>query len=125
VGKSTILNRLCPVARAQTAALSRKIERGRHTTRHAEIFALGGETYICDTPGFTALYLGAMDKEELKGCYPEFSPYAEMCRFRECAHLAEPDCGVKEALERGDISQVRYQNYVRLYEELKDKRRLT
>jgi ribosome biogenesis GTPase len=64
-----------------------------------------------------------MDKEELKRCYAEFAPYAEACRFRECAHLAEPDCGVKLALERGDISQVRYRNYVRLYEELKFKRR--
>jgi ribosome biogenesis GTPase len=123
VGKSSILNRLCPEARAQTATLSRKIERGRHTTRHAEIFALGGHTYICDTPGFTALYLGEMDKEELKRCYPEFAPYAETCRFRECAHLTEPDCGVKEALERGEISSVRYGNYARLYEELKEQRR--
>jgi ribosome biogenesis GTPase len=122
VGKSSILNRLCPEAGAQTATLSRKIGRGRHTTRHAEIFALGEGTYVCDTPGFTALYLGEMDKEELKDCYPEFAPFAEECRFRECAHLAEPDCGVKEALERGAVSRVRYGNYVRLYEELKQRR---
>ncbi|MCL2717588.1 MAG: ribosome small subunit-dependent GTPase A [Lachnospiraceae bacterium] len=119
VGKSTILNYLYPDAKMATATLSKKIERGRHTTRHSEIFALGGNTYICDTPGFTSLYLSKMDKEELKNCYPEFSNHAALCKFRECAHLSEPDCGVKVALEAGLISQVRYRNYVKLYDELK------
>jgi ribosome biogenesis GTPase len=121
VGKSTILNYLYPPAQATTDTLSRKIARGRHTTRHAEIYALGDNTYICDTPGFTSLYLTQMNKEELKDCYPEFAPYASTCRFRECLHISEPDCGVKEALAKGAISHLRYNNYLRLYEELKMK----
>jgi ribosome biogenesis GTPase len=119
VGKSTILNYLYPEAEAKTAAISRKIERGRHTTRHSEIFALGENTYICDTPGFTSLYLGQMDKEELKDCYPEFSRYADSCKFRECAHVSEPSCGVKVAVEEGLVSKIRYHNYLKLYDELK------
>ncbi|MCL2254956.1 MAG: ribosome small subunit-dependent GTPase A [Lachnospiraceae bacterium] len=123
VGKSTILNLLCPGAGMATAEISKKIARGRHTTRHSEIFALGESTYICDTPGFTSLYLAQMDKEELKDCYREFSDYADLCKFRECAHLSEPDCKVKEALEKGKISRIRYQNYVKLYEELRSLKR--
>jgi ribosome biogenesis GTPase len=119
VGKSTILNHLYPPAHATTDSLSRKIERGRHTTRHAEIYALGEDTYICDTPGFSSLYLSNLNKEELKNCYPEFAPYAASCRFRECAHISEPDCSVKTALAQGAISALRYNNYLRLYEELK------
>jgi ribosome biogenesis GTPase len=119
VGKSTILNYLYPEAKAQTAAISRKIARGRHTTRHSEIFTLGENTYICDTPGFTSLYLGQMEKEDLKDWYPEFIRYADSCKFRECAHLSEPDCGVKVALAAGLVSAIRYRNYIKLYEELK------
>lgn len=119
VGKSTILNHLYPDAGMATGILSKKINRGRHTTRHSEIFALGENTYLCDTPGFTSLYLGKMEKEELKNCYPEFAGYADTCKFRECTHLSEPDCGVKKALEEGKISRIRYQNYVKLFEELK------
>ncbi|MCL2050158.1 MAG: ribosome small subunit-dependent GTPase A [Lachnospiraceae bacterium] len=119
VGKSTILNYLYPEAKMATASLSKRIERGRHTTRHSEIFALGKDTYICDTPGFTSLYLGKMDKEELKNCYPEFNEYSASCKFRECAHLSEPECAVKKALAKGQISQIRYQNYLKLFAELK------
>ena len=119
VGKSTILNYLYPDAKIKTQTLSVRIERGRHTTRHSEIFALGENTYICDTPGFTSLFLCKMDKEELKNCYNEFTDYADLCKFRECAHISEPDCGVKLAVEDGRISRIRYLNYTRLYEELK------
>jgi len=119
VGKSTILNYLFPEAQMATQTLSERIGRGRHTTRHSEIFALGDSTYICDTPGFTSLFLKDMDKEELKKWYPEFANYADACKFRECAHISEPDCGVKGAVEKGLVSRLRYRNYIKLYEELK------
>ena len=123
VGKSTILNYLHPQAGMKTAALSERIERGRHTTRHSEIFALGGHTYICDTPGFTAFFLGEMEKEDLRNCYPEFAAFADSCRFRACVHIGEPDCGVKKAVEAGKISLIRYRNYIKLYDELKAAKR--
>lgn len=119
VGKSTMINCLCPGANMETGEISKKIERGRHTTRHSEVFALGEHTYIMDTPGFTSLTLGKMDKDELKGFYPEFAEYDDACKFGECAHISEPVCGVKEALAQGKISRLRYQNYIKLYEELK------
>lgn len=119
VGKSTIINALYPKANMETGEISRKIERGKHTTRHAQLFSLGEDTFIMDTPGFTSLSLGEMDKEELQGFYPEFESYEKECRFGGCAHINEPVCGVKSALEAGKISKVRYDNYVLLYEELK------
>ncbi len=123
VGKSTIVNGLYPDANMETGEISRKIERGKHTTRHAQLFALSDDTFIMDTPGFTSLSLGDMEKEELQGFYPEFAEYEKNCRFGGCAHISEPSCGVKEALEQGKISRVRYQNYVILYEELKNRKR--
>lgn len=124
VGKSTIINTLCPYANMETGEISRKIERGKHTTRHAELFALADEeTYICDTPGFTSLSLGEMEKEELQSYYPEFAEYEANCKFGGCSHLSEPVCGVKEALAEGKISRVRYENYAILYEELKSRKK--
>ena len=123
VGKSTIINTLCPQARMETGEISHKIERGRHTTRHAELFALSDDTYIMDTPGFTSLSLGEMEKEELQSFYPEFAEYEKECKFGGCAHISEPVCGVKEALAAGKISRVRYENYVLLYEELKNRKK--
>lgn len=123
VGKSTLINALQPEAGMETGSISRKIERGRHTTRHSEIIALGEETYLMDTPGFTSLSISEMQKEELSACYPEFEQYEPYCRFGGCAHISEPDCGVKDALERGDISRVRYENYKMLYQELQDIKR--
>ncbi|MCM1143811.1 MAG: ribosome small subunit-dependent GTPase A [Blautia sp.] len=123
VGKSTIINCLQPEANMATGAISAKIERGRHTTRHSEIIALGEDTYIMDTPGFTSLSISEVLKEELGGYYPEFRQYESFCRFRGCAHISEPDCGVKKAVEEGKISRVRYDNYRMLYQELKDVRR--
>ncbi|MDE5932524.1 MAG: ribosome small subunit-dependent GTPase A [Lachnospiraceae bacterium] len=123
VGKSTLINALAPEAGMETGSISRKIERGRHTTRHSEIIALGDETYIMDTPGFTSLHISEIMKEELSGYYPEFKLYEPVCRFGGCAHISEPDCGVKEAVEEGKISRVRYENYKVLYQELKDIRR--
>lgn len=123
VGKSTIINALCPQAQMETGEISRKIERGKHTTRHAELFAVSEDTYICDTPGFTSLSLFDMEKEDLQGFYPEFAEYEKNCRFGGCSHISEPVCGVKDALNEGKISRVRYENYVMLYEELKGRKK--
>lgn len=120
VGKSSIINCLKPSAGMETGDISHKIDRGKHTTRHSEIIALHENTYLMDTPGFTSLKLFHMEKEELQGYYPEFAKYEKYCRFTGCAHLNEPDCGVKEALREGKISPVRYYNYQILYRELKE-----
>ena len=107
----------------ETGEISLKIERGRHTTRHSEIIALGGETYIVDTPGFTSLDISEITKEELGQYYPEFVQYEPYCRFSGCAHINEPSCGIKAAVEDGRISRVRYENYKTLYQELKEMKR--
>ena len=123
VGKSSLINLLSPEAEMETGDISRKIERGKHTTRHTELFALDENTFICDTPGFSSIYLPEMEKEELGIYFPEIAEYEPFCRFQGCAHIHEPGCGVKEALEEKKISPIRYDNYKLLYEELKDKRR--
>lgn len=123
VGKSTIINALYPQANMETGEISKKIERGKHTTRHAQLFALDEETFIMDTPGFTSLSLGEMEKEELADYYPEFTEYEVNCKFGGCAHLSEPVCGIKDALAEGKISRVRYDNYAILYEELKSRKK--
>lgn len=123
VGKSSLINKLSPKANMETGEISAKIERGKHTTRHSEIIALGEETYIVDTPGFTSLDISGITKEELGQYYPEFVQYEPYCKFSGCAHISEPSCGVKEAVAAGKISMVRYENYKILYQELKDKRR--
>lgn len=121
VGKSSIINCLQKNKTMETGAISEKIERGKHTTRHSELISISDRTYIMDTPGFSSLSLFDMEKDELKNYYPEFTPYEEKCKFLTCAHIHEPMCGVKDALELGKISQVRYDNYVAFYEELKEK----
>ena len=98
------VNRLQPNITMQTGEVSRKIERGRHTTRHSEIIPIGGDTYIMDTPGFSTLYIPGMEKEDLKGFYPEFRKWEPYCRFQGCNHISEPDCGVRQGLEEGSIS---------------------
>lgn len=123
VGKSSLINLLVPEACMETGEISKKIERGRHTTRHAELIQLKGDGYIMDTPGFSSLYLPEMEKEELQDCYPEFAAYEPYCRFQGCSHISEPDCGVKEALSEGKIHPVRYENYCQLYGELKDRKK--
>ena len=123
VGKSSIINCLNPEAGMATGDISKKIARGKHPTRHSEIIALHEDTYIMDTPGFTSLRLFDMEKEELQGYYPEFARYEAYCRFAGCAHISEPGCGVKEALEAGKISQVRYHNYKLLYQELREQKK--
>lgn len=123
VGKSSLLNIFCPDTEAKTGEISEKIKRGKHTTRHSELIFSGEETFIMDTPGFSSLYVDGIEPDNLKEYYSEFAVYSEKCRFNGCVHISEPDCRVKQALETGDISSLRYDNYKQLYEELKNKRR--
>lgn len=123
VGKSSLVNRLVPQACMATGEISRKIDRGKHTTRHSQIIRVEENTYICDTPGFSSLAVWDMEKEELKECFPEFLPYWQECRFQGCTHTHEPQCRVKAAVNAGEISAERYENYLEMYEELKEKRR--
>lgn len=123
VGKSSLINLLQPDANMETGSISEKIERGRHTTRHSELIWIEEDTYIMDTPGFSSLYTNDFEKEELKYYFREFDPYEGTCRFLGCDHVHEPGCKVKEAMEEGKIHQVRYKNYLEMYQELKNKRR--
>ena len=123
VGKSTLINALNPEAQMETGAISQKIERGRHTTRHSELFPVGEDSYIMDTPGFSSLYVNDFEKEELKQYFPEFREYEGRCRFHGCDHMHEPGCAVKDALSRNAISEVRYKSYMEMYQEIKDRRR--
>ena len=122
VGKSTLINTICPGARMETGELSRKISRGRNTTRHVELLAGEEETFLVDTPGFTSLYLMDIKAEELRYYYPEFSEYEGKCRFDGCVHRKEPGCAVRKALEEGRISRIRYGNYCELFDELKNRK---
>ena len=119
VGKSSLINCLQSDIQMETGSISRKIERGRHTTRHSEIIPIEAGTYIMDTPGFSTLYIPGFEKEDLQQFYPEFSEHEPYCRFKGCSHINEPDCGVKDAVKNGEISSQRYENYKLLYEELK------
>lgn len=122
-GKSSVINAIFPDAQMETGQISEKIKRGKHTTRHSELFSLGGNTYLMDTPGFTSLSLPDLEKEELRNYYDEFLPYQDVCRFLGCVHVHEPDCAVKDALEQGKISKSRYDNYKQFFEELSQKKR--
>ena len=121
VGKSSLTNGIQGEVQMETGEISRKLKRGKHTTRHSQLIRVGDDTFLCDTPGFTSLYVEEMDKEELRHYFREFVPYEGQCRFQGCVHIHEPGCAVKEALEEGRISQRRYENYTELYEELKEK----
>lgn len=128
VGKSTILNSLSRVGSdemAQVGEISSKAGRGKHTTRHNEIYFIGRNTQIVDTPGFTSLLVSEEDvaKEELKTLFPEFAPFAGKCPFKDCAHIKERDCAVRKAVEDGKIPQSRYNSYKAIYEELKSQKR--
>ena len=120
VGKSSLINCLQPDVQMETGSISKKIERGRHTTRHSEIIPIEKDTYIMDTPGFSTLYIPGFEKEDLQQFYPEFAEHEPYCRFQGCSHINEPDCGVKDAVAQGGISKLRYENYKLLYQELKD-----
>ena len=119
VGKSSILNVLLPEAKIRTGEVSEKLGRGRHTTRHVELYALGADTYIADTPGFASLDVtmtNSILKENLQYDFIDFAPYLGKCRFHDCAHLKEPGCAVTEAVAAGEIAPSRYRSYARLYE---------
>ncbi len=123
VGKSSLINLLQSDVRMETGAVSRKIDRGRHTTRHCELIMTDENSYIMDTPGFTSLFAEDMEKEELQYYFPEFHSYIGRCRYNGCSHIHEPDCAVKSAVEQGKIHRSRYRSYLDLYEELQRKRR--
>ena len=121
VGKSSILNRLCPELELPTGEVSEKLGRGRHTTRHVELYDLGEDTFVADTPGFSSFDTDQMDvilKEELQYSFPDFGPFIGSCRFDDCSHRREPDCAVRAALEAGDIQPTRYDSYLKLYEKM-------
>lgn len=122
VGKSSLINCMQDTVKAETGDISRKAERGRHTTRHSEIIPISGDTFIMDTPGFSSFDVLVDDPELIKDYYEEFIPYDD-CRFRPCSHTHEPDCRVKAAVLEGLIAKERYDNYSLIYEELKNHRR--
>lgn len=123
VGKSTLINSLQDAITMETGAISEKIGRGRHTTRHSELIPIAPDTFIMDTPGFSSLYVPEVAPEELWEYFPEFVQFEPECRFIGCRHLSEPDCGVKEALSHGEIAMSRYENYKQIYEELEAARK--
>ena len=122
VGKSTLLNALCPELALKTGEISSKLGRGRHTTRTVELFPFCGG-YIADTPGFSTLDIERFElirKDELKFAFPEFEPYFGSCRFNSCNHVCEKGCSVIEAVQNGEIPPSRHESYVRMYDEVKD-----
>ena len=119
VGKSSILNRLAPELNLATGEVSERLGRGRHTTRHVELYSLGEDTYVADTPGFSSFDTDQMDvilKENLQYAFPDFGRYLGRCRFDDCTHRKEPGCAVRAAVEAGEIEQTRYESYLKLYE---------
>ncbi len=119
VGKSSVLNRLCPELHLPTGEVSEKLGRGRHTTRHVELYRLGEDTYVADTPGFSSFDTDQMDvilKENLQYAFPDFGPHIGKCQFHDCTHRREPGCAVRAALESGALEPTRYDSYLRLYE---------
>lgn len=123
VGKSSLTNLMQGEVKMETGEISRKLKRGRHTTRHSQVIPVAENTYLVDTPGFTSLYLEDIEEQELKDYFREFREYEGKCRFQGCRHIHEPDCAVKEALKEKRISTLRYENYLGLYDEIKEKRR--
>lgn len=122
-GKSTLLNALDPGLSLATGEVSRKLKRGRHTTRHVQLLPIG-EGYVADTPGFSNLELPPMKRTDLGRYFPEINEYAGKCRFLDCLHIDEPDCEVKSALKQGAISNIRYQDYQKFLGEVIDKERI-
>ena len=119
VGKSSLLNALSPELSLLTGEISRKLGRGRHTTRHVELFALENGGYVADTPGYGSFDIEQMESirpAELQYCFPEFEPYLGACRFTDCTHRNEPDCAVRAAAEEGKIHPSRLESYRRLWE---------
>lgn len=119
VGKSSMLNCLCPGLMLPTGEVSEKLGRGRHTTRHVQLYRLEEDTYVADTPGFSSFDTDEMDvilKENLQYAFPDFAEHLGKCQFHDCAHRAEPGCAIRAAAEEGTIEKTRYESYLRLYE---------
>ena len=120
VGKSSILNAILPDLKLPVGEVSEKLGRGKHTTRHVELFSIGNNTYIADTPGFASFdveMIQSIDKRELQHCFSEFREYIGKCRFNDCVHLKEPDCAVTDAVRDGRIHASRYESYRKLFEQ--------
>ncbi|HPV85019.1 MAG TPA: ribosome small subunit-dependent GTPase A [Sedimentibacter sp.] len=120
VGKSSLMNAIEPGFYLETGEISDKLKRGRHTTRHAEIFKLSFGGYAVDTPGFSSFELEGIDEYSLKSYYPEIVKYDDGCKFLDCLHYKEPGCVIKEAVNSDLISKVRYNNYIKLLEQIKE-----
>jgi len=123
VGKSTITNLIIPDAAMETGNISQKTSRGKHTTRHVEIFQMPEGGMIYDTPGFTSFDITGVSPEELDQFYPEIDSIRDGCRFDDCRHIMEPDCAVRRAAEDGSLNEDRYRSYVKNYNELREKNR--
>ncbi len=116
-GKSTLINTLINRTHMETGVVSKKIGRGKHTTRHSELIEIEGG-YLVDSPGFSNIDISFMNKDELRYCFPEFEEYNHNCKFRGCLHNREPECSVKKALQENKINEIRYNFYIRILEEL-------
>lgn len=123
VGKSSLTNSFRKKWRWKPVRSAVSWNWGKHTTRHAQIIPVAQDTFLVDTPGFSSLYIENMEEQELKDYFPEFRRYEGQCRFQGCRHIHEPGCAVKEALENNEISRLRYEDYLELHQELKEKRR--
>ena len=121
VGKSTLLNTLVPDLELNTAEISNALNRGKHTTRHVELVEIGGGL-IADTPGFSTIEFTELDKYNLKFCFPDFNRFSEACKFRECQHINEPKCGVKQAVAEGELAASRYDSYLAIYQEIENRK---
>ncbi|MBQ8869151.1 MAG: ribosome small subunit-dependent GTPase A [Oscillospiraceae bacterium] len=120
VGKSTLINAMFPELLLKTGEVSLKLSRGRHTTRHVELFPIENGGYLADTPGFSSIDFEQnleIEKDEVISCFPDFAPYISDCRFPDCLHIGERDCSLKKAVENGEISPSRYESYVALCKE--------
>lgn len=123
VGKSTILNALEPKVTVETGEISEKTKRGKHTTRHVEIFDTNFGALVFDTPGFTSFEVLEAEEDELQHLYPEMLPYLGKCKYDDCRHIKEPECCVLEAVQSGEISKSRYRSYTEQYKEIKEKKK--
>ena len=123
VGKSSIMNAVGRADIMETGGLSEKLQRGKNTTRHSQLERIAKDTYLCDTPGFSSLFVKDIEPSALKAYFPEFEPFEPECRFLSCVHMKEPECGVKNAVAEGLIHKSRYENYAYLYEELRTQKK--
>lgn len=122
VGKTSVIHALCPQTDMEIGQLSDKLKRGRHTTRHVELHDISGGVFVMDTPGFSKYDTEVSKIESLTSCYPEFCRYTRKCAFSACTHTHEPDCAIKQAVANDEISKTRYENYIKIYEQIKQRK---